>query len=129
MPRPYDFDYEDVRTLEAERVSNYRRTAMLDYILHICGMVFSLGTLSIVALVINYIQRPASRGTIYESHFTWMIRTCWWTLFWAALISLPVLVSFGIFSFLYFIPAIWYLYRMVKGLLRLSDRRPMPIYA
>ena len=28
---------------------------------------------------------------------------------------------------LFFIPAIWYLYRMIKGLLYLNERKPMPV--
>jgi uncharacterized membrane protein len=35
-------------------------------------------------------------------------------------------VSFGLLSFLFVIPGIWYLYRMIKGLLRLLDGRPVP---
>jgi uncharacterized membrane protein len=60
----------------------------------------------------------------------WMIRTFWWTAFWIVVSFLPALVlavlTFGLLSFLFVVPVIWYLYRMVKGLLRLFDRRPMP---
>lgn len=120
--------YEDATTIDTERELNYRRTAMLDYILHISGMIFSVGMLSVVALIINYIQRPSARGSIYESHFTWMIRTCWWTIFWLGVVSIPILLSAFLLSFLWFIPCIWYLYRMIKGLIFLNDRRPMPLY-
>ena len=103
------------------------RVAMLDYCLHIAGLLLSVGILSVVAVIINYVKRPSARGTIYESHFTWQIRTFWWTLFWLVVTVVPVVLSLGIFSFLFVIPAIWYLYRMIKGLLYLNDRRPMPV--
>lgn len=79
-----------------------------------------------MALIINYIQRPSARGTLYESHFNWMIRTCWWTIAWVVILAIPVGLTLGLLSFLWFIPCIWYLYRMIRGLLALNERRPMP---
>ena len=70
------YTYENATTIETQREAALRRTAMLDYWLHIIGAIFSMGVLSLLALIINYIQRPSARGSIYESHFTWMIRTC-----------------------------------------------------
>jgi len=106
-----------------------RRTAMFDYVLHICCIVFSLGLLSIVPLIINYVRRPAARGTIYESHFTWQIRSCWWTLFWMVVLAIPfallTALSLGLLSFLFALPIIWFVYRMIKGLLWLNDGKPM----
>jgi uncharacterized membrane protein len=114
-------------TIDPGRESTLARTAMLDYALHIAGLLLSVGILSVVALIINYVKRPAARGTIFESHFTWQIRTFWWTLFWIVILAVPVLLTLGIFSFLFFIPAIWYLYRMIKGLIYLNERKPMPV--
>lgn len=108
-----------------------RRTATFDYLLHIIGILLSLGTLSVVALIINYVRRGASRGTIYESHFTWQIRTFWWTLFWYVVIAVPAFIlttlTLGLLGFLFAVPAIWFLYRMIKGLLWLNDGKPMPV--
>jgi uncharacterized membrane protein len=112
---------------DSDREGALARVAMLDYCLHIAGLLLSVGILSVVAVIINYVKRPSARGTIYESHFTWQIRTFWWTLFWLVVTAVPVVLSLGIFSFLFVIPAIWYLYRMIKGLLYLNDRKPMPV--
>lgn len=120
------YDYKDVTTIDTEREEQFRRTALLDYALHIGGMLLSMGILSLVALIINYIQRPSARGTLYESHFNWMIRTCWWTIAWVVILAIPVGLTLGLLSFLWFIPCIWYLYRMIRGLLALNERRPMP---
>ena len=107
-----------------------RKVALLDYLLHIAGLLFSMGLLSVVALIINYIKRDDANGTIYRSHMDWMISTFWWTLFWIVVAFLPTLllsvVSFGLLSFLFVVPCLWFLYRMVKGLLRLIDARPVP---
>jgi uncharacterized membrane protein len=116
---------------DGERLASLRRICLLDYILHIAGLLLSAGLLSVLALFINYVKRPDARGTIYESHMTWMIRTFWWTLFWIVLLFLPFLlltvVTFGLLSFLFVLPLIWFLYRMAIGLLRLLDGRAMPV--
>lgn len=110
--------------------ASLRKVALLDYLLHIAGLVFSMGLLSVVALIINYIKRDDATGTIYRSHMDWMIATFWWTLFWVVVSFVPALllsfVSFGLLSFLFLIPCFWFLYRMLKGLLRLIDSRPVP---
>jgi uncharacterized membrane protein len=112
------------------RHGSLRKVCLFDYALHIAGPLLSMGLLSVIALVINYLKRDDAAGTIYESHMNWMIRTFWWTAFWIVVSFLPALVlavlTFGLLSFLFVVPVIWYLYRMVKGLLRLFDRRPMP---
>ena len=119
-----------IRDDEARELS-LARTALFDYALHIACMVFSLGLLCVVPLIINYVQRPRARGTLYESHFTWMIRTFWWTLFWIVVLAIPFallsLVTFGLLGFLFVLPAVWFLYRMIKGVIWLNDRKPMPV--
>lgn len=108
-----------------------RKWTLFDYALHIIGPIISMGSLSVIALIINYIKRDNARGTLYESHMNWMIRTFWWTLFWIVVSFLPALIltviSFGLLSWLFVLPVIWYLYRMIKGVLRLQDNQPMPV--
>jgi uncharacterized membrane protein len=113
-----------------ERLESLRRVCLIDYALHIAGPLLSMGVLSVIALIVNYVKRDDAEGTIYASHMNWMIRTFWWTLFWIVASFLPFLlltvISFGLLSWLFVIPVIWYLYRMIKGLLWLNDRRAMP---
>jgi uncharacterized membrane protein len=113
------------------RIDSLRRTATFDYLLHIVGILLSLGTLSVLALIINYIKRPSARGTIVESHFTWQIRTFWWTVFWFVVLAIPFMLltalTFGLLSFLFVLPLLWFLYRMIKGLLWLNDGKEMPV--
>jgi uncharacterized membrane protein len=119
-----------VQVVQPDREESLRKVAMFDYLLHIAGLLFSLGILSVVAVIINYVKRGDAAGTIYESHMNWQIRTFWWTLFWFVALAIPffilTLVTFGLLHFLFALPFVWYLYRMIKGLLRLNDRRPMP---
>jgi len=113
-----------------ERLDSLRRVCLIDYGLHIAGPLLSMGVLSVIALIVNYVKRDDAEGTIYASHMNWMIRTFWWTLFWVVVSFLPFLlltvISFGLLSWLFVVPVLWYLYRMIKGLLWLNDRRAMP---
>ena len=121
---------EPVLTVDADRHDTLKKVCLVDYALHIAGPLLSMGVLSVIALIVNYIKRDDARGTIYESHMNWMIRTFWWTLFWVVVSFLPALlltvITFGLLSFLFLVPVVWYLYRMIKGVLWLNDGRPMP---
>jgi len=86
---------------------------------------------SIVAVVMNYARRHATRGTFLESHFRWQIRTFWFALLWVLVIwavSLPllvVLIGFPLFVAGFVALGIWIIYRVVRGWLALRERRPM----
>lgn len=118
-----------------------RLLTIILYILYIVA-IFSAGLLAILALIINYVKRSDVRGTIFESHFTWQIRTFWWYLIWNIIAFVP-------FIFLFFtgnnanafagvalgastlcvtvigLSWLWIVYRAIKGLIRVNDNRPM----
>ena len=85
------------------------------------------GLPSIVAVIMNYVRRSATRGTYLESHFRWQIRTFWYALLWAVVCVMVAITIIGIpialigFAAL----AIWIVYRVARGWLALKDRRPM----
>lgn len=120
----------DFEVLPDSREDRLRKITLLDYLLHIVGLLFSAGLLSVVALIINYIKRDDANGTIYRSHMDWMISSFWWTLFWVVITFIPTMAltvfSFGLLGFLFLVPCFWFLYRMIKGLLRLMDGRAVP---
>jgi uncharacterized membrane protein len=93
---------------------------------------FVCGIPSIVAVIMNYARRSATYGTFLESHFSWQIRTFWFTVLWSvviAMISAPLILLLGlgfVVAFIGFgILAIWIIYRVARGWLALRDRRPM----
>jgi len=94
---------------------------------------FVFGWPSIIAVIINYVKRGEARGTWLESHFRWQIRTFWFALAWVILIGLAgaalaiVLIGFAIWGVGLFVLGLWAVYRIARGWLRLSDRRPMPL--
>jgi uncharacterized membrane protein len=88
---------------------------------------FLFGWPSIVAVILNYVKRSEARGTWLESHFRWQIRTFWFGLLWVLLCGLFVVFTLGLGIFIAWIPlgvvGLWFIYRIVKGWLRLADRR------
>lgn len=126
----YSIDKDPNRTL----------TLML-YVLYIIA-IFTGGLLAIIALIINYVKMSSVRGSIFESHFKWQIRTFWWYLMWNIIAFVPFLflfitgenqnlfagVAFGAFSFciaVIFLSWIWVVYRAIKGIIRLNDNLPI----
>ena len=117
----------------------------LTFILYILYMIaiFSAGILAVIALIINYVKLDSVRGTIYESHFKWQIRTFWWYLIWNILAFVPFFflfmtldnpnafagVAFAGTTFcvaVIFISWIWIVYRAVRGLIVLNEDKPVP---
>jgi uncharacterized membrane protein len=127
-------------TAPAPRDSLIRLTHVI-YALHafslITGIVgaativgaFLTGWPSIIAVILNYAKRRDVRGTWLESHFRWQLRTFWFGLLWVALCGVFVVATLGIGILIAWLPlafvGIWFVYRIVRGWLRLFERQPM----
>ncbi len=90
---------------------------------------FLSGWPSILAVVLNYVQRDATRGTYLESHFRWQIRTFWFALLWLLIGAALVVTIVGIplAWIMVTVVGLWVLYRMLRGLARLMDQEAMPV--
>ncbi len=90
---------------------------------------FLTGWPSIIAVIINYVKRPDVRGSYLESHFRWQIRTFWFALLWVlvALLAWATLLGIPLALGILLITGLWVLYRIIRGWLRLLDRKPMPL--
>jgi uncharacterized membrane protein len=90
---------------------------------------FLTGWPSILAVILNYIKRSDVRGTWLESHFLWQIRTFWFGLLWIVLCGAFVVATLGIGLLFMWLPislvGLWFVYRIVRGWITLSDSRPM----
>jgi uncharacterized membrane protein len=83
------------------------------------------GITAIVAIVLNYIKIDDARGTWLESHFSWQIRTFWWSVVWAVVGGLTVFILIGFV--VWGVAFVWFVYRIAKGWLNLNDGKPMPL--
>ena len=98
------------------------------YLLH--GLApFTAWLLAVVAVIIGMAKRPDVSGTYLESHVSWLSRTFWYGLLWivvsAVITAILVITVVGIL--IWWLPwtilFLWYLYRVIRGWLRLNDRK------
>jgi len=107
---------------DAEEVATLRTLSHILYALYVISL-FTVGVAGIVAVIIDYVRRPAMRGTIYESHSAWRTRTFWWALV-GNMIGWSLWWS-HLGAGLLFVVGIWYIYRCGKGWLRLLESKPV----
>merc|ERR1711879_335299 len=94
---------------------------LLVYILQ--GISFFFGVTYLAAVIVNYVKRDTVQGTWLESHFTWQIQTFWYTVLWGVvgLFTYWIFLGYWIWALIPF----WMLYRIIKGLIRLREGKPM----
>ena len=96
-----------------------KTVATVVYALQAAG--FFLGITWIAAVIIDYVKKDDAAGTWLESHYRWQIRTFWFGLLWGVLGGILALVLVGFIVLA--ADAVWIIYRIVKGWLRLSESR------
>jgi uncharacterized membrane protein len=118
-----------------------RSLTLILYVLYIIA-IFTGGVLALIALIINYIKLNDVRGSIFESHFLWQIRSFWWYLFWNVMAFVPFFflfftgdnpdlfagVALGSTIFCVSVIAIawiWIVYRAIRGIITLNDNQPI----
>ena len=101
-----------------------RNLVLAVYILQALGLL--LPVLPIVGVILSHLKRDSMRGSVYESHCRWQIRTFWWALFWLLAGSTLVPIM-GIGFVILALATVWYLYRVVRGFLNCNDRLAMPV--
>ena len=106
-------------------------TAHILYLMH--GVApFTAWLLALAAIIVGAVTRDAVRGTYVDSHYSWLSRTFWWGLLWIVICGIittilvitvvGLLIAWVPFTILF----IWYLYRVIRGWLRLNDGLPAP---
>ncbi|MFN3397168.1 MAG: DUF4870 family protein [Sulfurimicrobium sp.] len=83
------------------------------------AIAFFFGITAIVAIVINYVKIDDVQGTWLESHFRWQIRTFWFGLLWGVIGAVTFILIVG--WFILAADAVWVIYRIVKGWLKLNE--------
>jgi uncharacterized membrane protein len=125
---------------QAAPATDARMLAIICYGLFL--VAFTNGFTAIIGVVLAHIKRGEVRGTIWESHFTNLIRVFWtgvafWVVFfcaglawlagsWHAVIvdDFPTpIFAMPILGLAFLAYVVWYLYRVVRGLLRALENR------
>jgi uncharacterized membrane protein len=121
----------DVQT-NGEKLQSLTTIGTVSYVLHLIVAVAALvpgGQVSpillIVALIIDMVKRSDAEGTWHASHFRWRIRTVVMAAILYA-VTLPL-------WFLFFFPgwlawtviSIWFLYRIITGMVNMNKGLPI----
>ncbi len=118
--------------MSEDNIDSLTTVSLVSYVLHLVvaiGAVVPGGqwgaALLVVALVIDLVKKSDAEGTWLASHFTYRVRSVLWagvlylvTIPLWFLFLLPGYIAWGLIS-------IWFLYRIVKGMVRMNQQRPM----
>jgi uncharacterized membrane protein len=114
---------QDLNQMNSDWGDDNERTVLLvTYVLH--GFGAFTGITAFIALIINYIKIKETRSEMIRSHHRWMLRTFWWGLLWSAVCFVLYLVVVGVVGF--FILWLWFLYRVIYGVINFIEHKPMP---
>ncbi|MCX8005898.1 MAG: hypothetical protein N2688_13255 [Burkholderiaceae bacterium] len=114
------------------RLESLKTFGVVSYILH---LIVAIGAvlpslqpsvvLLLVALAIDLLKRDDARGTWTESHYAYRLRT----VIWAGvlyLITAPLWILLIVPGWIaWVLISLWFLYRIVKGMLRHSAAQPV----
>lgn len=79
------------------------------------------GAASIAVVVIAYYKRSDVAGTVYASHFDWLIKTFWWGVLWLGLSAILSVIFIGWITGI--VAWVWLFYRLAKGWLALFEHQ------
>ena len=86
----------DTMTADTRTIHTLQATAWWLYLFHAVCFLLTLGILSFVPLVLNYLARPKAAHTFVYSHHTWQIRSFWWYIVWGCVGSVLYVTFIGI---------------------------------
>ena len=117
---------------DAQQLQSLNTVGTISYVLHLIVAVGALipggqfgPVLLIAALIIDVVKRPAAEGTWHASHFRWRIRTVWIAALLYALTA-PLWFAFLVPGWIaWALISIWFLYRIITGMLRMNHGQPM----
>ena len=115
-------------------VESLKTVSLVSYLLHLVVAVGAVipggqwGTaLLIIALVIDLVKKDDAQGTWLASHFSYRIRSVLWAMV-LYIVTIPLWLLFLVPGYIaWAIISIWFLYRIVKGMVRMNQERPMAL--
>lgn len=125
-------DITDITPRGDEQAQALKSVGWLSYVLHLIVAVGAIipgaqagALLLVVALVIDLVKRPEAEGTWQASHFSWRIHS----VVLAGLLYLLTAPLFLLFilpgQLAWMLVSIWFLYRIVKGMVAMNADRPV----
>lgn len=125
-------DDTDLNAVSEERTASLRTWSLVSYLLHLIVAVAAVVPaaepgigLLLVALIMDLVKQGDARGSWQASHFRWRIRSVLWagTLY---VLTLPLfLLLYYPGKLAWIVISVWFLYRIVKGMVRMQADRPV----
>jgi len=91
-----------------------------------------MGIVGIGGLIVAYVKRGDAQGTWVASHFSWLIRTFWYSFLWGVvgavvlLVLGIILIGIPIALLIWAVASIWVIYRVIRGYLLFKESKPIP---
>lgn len=126
-----------------QRLINYNH---ITYLLYLVSF-FTAGIMWIVPIIMNYLKRNEAKGSWLYGHFSWQIKTFWYSIvgcviggfimfFSAGSMGVGLLAEsqnmavgsimlFGLGILLFVGSILWHLYRIVRGWIALTNREAL----
>ena len=110
----------------AANVVNTSKSEVKNYVF-IAYVTYAVGLLilftPVVGVIMAYVKRDEAQGSIYASHIDYLIKTFWVSLVGTVLGTFTTLILIGWLILL--VTAIWFIYRVVIGLIKLNEDKPV----
>ncbi|RGE46533.1 hypothetical protein DZC30_01790 [Comamonas testosteroni] len=125
-----DRDIVDVHSSTSAELEGLKAWGWASYLLHLIVAVAAVVPgaqvsvfLLIVAVIIDVVKRDDARGTWQESHFSWRLRSVLWAIVLYAVTFPFFLLGLLIFNPAWVIISIWFLYRIVRGMVAMNKNQ------
>ena len=125
-----DRDIIDVHSSNSAEIEGLKAWGWVSYLLHLLVAVAAVlpGAqvsvfLLLIAVIIDLVKRDDARGTWQESHFSWRLRSVLWAAVLYAITFPFFLLGLLIFNPAWVVISIWFLYRIVSGMIAMNKNR------
>ncbi len=122
-------DIIDVQSNE-QKAQGLKNVGWVCYVLHLIVAVGAVvpgaqasALLLIIALVIDLVKRGDAEGTWQANHFSWRIRSTIWVGVLYIVTAPFWLLGLFLFNPAWILISIWFLYRIVRGMLAMSKNQ------
>ncbi|MBP7337125.1 hypothetical protein [Niveispirillum sp.] len=96
--------------------SGMRMVVVVSNLLSIVGF-------GLIGVIIAYLKRADARGTLWETHITYIIRTFWMGVLGIIIGSATAFIGIGVLILI--VVGLWWLIRSIKSLLKAINDEPI----
>ena len=102
--------------------SDVKNYVFIAYVTYALGLFIWFAP--VVGVILAYVKRNEAQGSIYASHIDYLTKTFWVSLVGMLFGMLTILILIG--WLILVATGIWLIYRVVVGLIKLNEDKPVP---